>query len=71
MVGDNYKTFLKTHCGTDLYARRIFGFRNAPETFQRALDIILSGVRCKTFLVYLDDFIVISPSDEQHLKGLQ
>ncbi|CDF38259.1 unnamed protein product [Chondrus crispus] len=32
-----------------------FGLKGAPATFQRALDIILSGVRWQICLVYLDD----------------
>jgi Reverse transcriptase (RNA-dependent DNA polymerase) len=38
-----------------------------PATFQRAIDIILSGVRWKTCLVYLDDVIVFSKSKKDHL----
>ncbi|CDF34106.1 unnamed protein product [Chondrus crispus] len=35
-----------------------FGLKGAPATFQRALDIILSGVRWQICLVYLDDLSV-------------
>jgi hypothetical protein len=45
-----------------------FGLRNAPGTFQRAVDIILSGVQWKTCLVYLDDVIVFSSSREAHMR---
>ena len=45
-----------------------FGLRNAPATFQRALDIILSGVRWQTCLIYLDDVIVFSKDAETHLR---
>ena len=45
-----------------------FGLRNAPATFQRALDIILSGVRWQTCLKYLDDVIVFSKDVETHLR---
>jgi len=37
-----------------------FGLKNAPATFQRALDIILSGVKWQSCLVYLDDVIIYS-----------
>ncbi|CDF39628.1 Ribonuclease H (fragment) [Chondrus crispus] len=37
-----------------------FRLKGAPATFQRALDIILSGVRWQICLVYLDDVIVRS-----------
>ena len=45
-----------------------FGLRNAPATFQRALDIILSGVRWQSCLIYLDDVIVFSWSTVEHLR---
>ena len=45
-----------------------FGLRNAPATFQRALNIILSGVRWQSCLIYLDDVIVFSRSTDEHLR---
>ena len=45
-----------------------FGFRNAPATFQRALDIILSGDRWLTCLIYVDDVIVFSKDAGTHLR---
>ena len=45
-----------------------FGLRNASAAFQRALDIILSGVRWQSCLIYLDDVIVFSRSTDEHLQ---
>ena len=45
-----------------------FSLFNAPTTFQRTVDILLSGYRWKTCLVYLDDVIIFSKSIEEHLK---
>ena len=45
-----------------------FGLRNSPATFQRALDIILSGVRWQTCMIYFDDAIVFSKESETHLR---
>ena len=64
---DQDKTTFTTHCGTLRYTRIPFGLKNAPATFQRALDIILSGPRWQICLVYLDDVIVFSKDMEQHL----
>ncbi len=44
-----------------------FGLTNAPATFQRALDILLSGVQWQFRLVYLDDVIIYSNSEREHI----
>ena len=48
------------------HLRMPFGMKGSPPTFQRALDIILSGVRWQICLVYLDDDIVFLRTDEEH-----
>ena len=63
---DRDKTTFTSHMGTVRYKRVPFGLRNAPATFQRALDIILSGVRWKTCLVYIDDVVIFSKTEEEH-----
>lgn len=48
-----------------------FGLRNAPAIFQRALDVILSSVICKSALEYSDDIMVFSKTvkdDMAHLR---
>jgi Reverse transcriptase (RNA-dependent DNA polymerase) len=62
------KTTFTSHYGIYRFLRLPFGLRNAPATFQRAIDIILSGVKWKTCLVYLDDVIVFSSSRQAHLQ---
>ena len=47
-----------------------FGLRNAPSTFQRALDVILSGVRWKMCQAYLEDVILFSRNQDEHLEHL-
>jgi transposase InsO family protein len=64
---DRDKTTFTSHHGTYRFRRLPFGLRNAPATFQRAIDVILSGVKWKTCLVYLDDVIIFSPDRESHL----
>jgi len=69
-VEDQDKTTFTCHDGTYKYIRLPFGLTNAPATFQRASDMILSGVKWKTCLVYLDDVIVFSRTVEEHITHL-
>jgi len=65
---DREKTAFTTHAGIYHWLSIPFGLTNAPATFQRALDIIFSGLRLQLCLVYLDDVIIFSASAEQHVK---
>ena len=46
-----------------------FGLRNAGNTFQRYMDRVLSGL--DFIFVYLDDVIIASRSEEEHLQHLR
>lgn len=65
---DQKKTTFTTPWGTFMYARMPFGLMNAGATFQRAMDIAFVGD--KFVVIYLDDIIVFSESDEEHLDHL-
>ena len=65
---DRHKTAFTCHAGTYQFKRMPFGLCNAPATFQRTLDIILSPYRWRTCLVYLDDIIIFSPNYESHIQ---
>ena len=45
-----------------------FGLCNAPATFQRLMDLVLSGLQWSNCLVYLDDAIVMGKTFQEHLK---
>lgn len=45
-----------------------FGLRNDSATFERALEIILSGVPCQIYLIYLENVIVFSSNAAQHVN---
>jgi len=49
---DQEKTAFTTHCGIYHWLSMPFGLTNAPATFQRALNIILSGLKWQICLVY-------------------
>lgn len=57
-----YKMTFPSICGFFCYKRMPLGLRDAQATFQRGLDIILTYIRWKTFLVSLDDVIIFSKS---------
>lgn len=67
---DQKKTALTSHYGIFEWTTMPFGLTNAPATFQRALNIILSGLKWQICLVYLDDVIIFSSSAEQHIKDV-
>lgn len=65
------KTTFTCHEGTYRYVRLPIGHTNAPATLQRAIHMSLSGVRCKTCVVYLDDVIDLSLTHEENLAHVQ
>jgi Reverse transcriptase (RNA-dependent DNA polymerase) len=67
---DRDKTTFSCHVGMYRFLRMPFGLLNAPATFQRAMDIILSEVRWESVIVYLDDIIIFSITFEDHIRHL-
>jgi hypothetical protein len=50
-----------------MYDNMPFVLMNAGATFQWAMDITFIGERDKFVVIYLDDLIIFSESDENHL----
>lgn len=46
------------------------GPRSATDGLQCTVDLILSGLQFKTFVVYLDDVLMLSKSIEDHIKNV-
>jgi len=65
------KTAFTCHCGTYQCTRLPFGLCKAPATFQRAIDMILSGIKGQNVLVHLDDLIIFSADAESHRSHLE
>ena len=68
---DRDKTALICHADLFRFNRMPFGLRNAPSTFQGALDIILAGYEWRSCLVYLDDVIIYSNEIESHYTHVE
>ena len=68
---DQENTSLTTPWGTFMYAKMPFGLMNARATFQREMDIAFSEEKDKYVVIYLDDIIVFSKSDPDHLQHLK
>jgi len=68
---DRDKTTFTSHTGLCRVLGLPFGLVNVPATFQRALDIILSGLRWQTCLVYLEDVNFFSRTVDVHIRHLR
>jgi hypothetical protein len=63
------KTAFSTEDGHYEFLRMPFGLKNAPPTFQRAMNIIFAHM--PNVLVYMDDIIIFSDNLTEHLKHLE
>ncbi|CAK1604350.1 unnamed protein product [Parnassius mnemosyne] len=48
-----------------------FGLCNAPATFERLMELVLTGLIGDSCLVYLDDIIIVGRTFEEHLQNLE
>ena len=66
------KTAFRTSSGQLYEFNRLpFGLCNAPATFSRLMDKVLSGLSWEVCLYYLDDIIVFSRGWQEHLDRLR
>ena len=59
----------RAFCTTEaLFLFKVMPFElcNAPATFQRLMDLVLTGLRWSEYLVYLDDVIVVGHRFDEH-----
>jgi len=68
---DVNKTTFVCHKGTYRFPKMPFGLCNAPATFQRLMDSVLTGLNFEVCLAYLDDIIVFSRDLDTHFQRLE
>ena len=69
--GDKEKTAFVCSDGLFQFNVMPFGLSNAPATFQRMMEVVLSGLQFERCLVYIDDVIVFGDSYDSHYKNLE
>lgn len=55
---DRHKTVFSTLYGHLELKRMPFGLKTAPATFQRMMDLVLSGLQGVEMSVYMDDIVI-------------
>lgn len=65
------KTAFVTKHGLWEYTTMPFGLCNAPATFQRVMEVAMSGLQWNTCLIYLDDLIIFSFDPVSHAVRLR
>ena len=65
---DVNKTAICTPFGLFEFLRMLLGLRNAAQTFQRFMDEVLRGLAF--VYAYIDDVLIVSSSEAEHLANL-
>ncbi|MBW0552744.1 hypothetical protein O181_092459, partial [Austropuccinia psidii MF-1] len=68
--GDEHLTCFRTKYGSYKYLVMPFGLTNAPASFQNLVNDIFQDLLHVSFVVYLDDIMVFSKSEEGHVTHM-
>jgi hypothetical protein len=64
---DRQKTAFYTPSGLMQFRKMGFGMCNAPATYQRMTELIMSGLSWEEVVAYVDDLIIFSKTFDQHV----
>ena len=68
---DKQKTAFTTRSGRWEYNVLPMGIMNAAPTFQRNMEMMLSGLLWKKCIIYIDDVIIFGETFEEHLQNIE
>jgi hypothetical protein len=66
--GDEWKTAFRTKFGHFEYLVMLFRLTNAPTSFQRFINEVLQEYLHSFVIVYLDDILIFSKKEEEHVE---
>lgn len=66
--GDDWKTACHTRYGLYESIVMLFRLANAPATFQIQIDTIFRDILNGGLLIYMDDFLINSETEEDHTQ---
>ena len=69
--GDEWKTAFRTRYGHFEYTVMPFGLSNAPASFQSYINNALAGLLDHICVVYLDDILIYSQTEEEHIEHIR